>query len=412
MNLKYGTDAQLSLDSDDIQITAVCGTPQGAALDDTVAAVAASLVEPIDYPPLVQATVPGDRIALAIHRSVPQKQLVLAGVLQTLADESLDPGEISVVLAPGSVVTQSLYQAVPARLQDRVTIVVHDPEDAASLAYLATTQDGKPVHINRRLIDADVVITVGCIRPTGSGYANAHGGVFPAFADVEMRNRFLAPATGLESRENHMRCREADEVTWLLGARFTVQLIPGAGDQMLKVVSGDMDSVIEYGRDLSNRVWECVVDGEASAVIAAIEGGPDQQTWENVGRAVDAASRIARENGAIVICSELSDPPGPAMAELIGASDPDSVARAIVKRPSYDAESASHVLQAMQRCHVYLLSQLDAGLVEEMGFVPVGDVHEVHNLCQRHGPCILLANAQHMRPAVAENSVSATESTS
>ena len=79
MKLRYGKSAELLLDSSTIEVVAAYGTPPGEALDDTVAAVAASLLDPIDYPSLVEATVPGDRIALAIHRSVPQKRSVIAG---------------------------------------------------------------------------------------------------------------------------------------------------------------------------------------------------------------------------------------------------------------------------------------------------------------------------------------------
>jgi hypothetical protein len=409
MKLRYGTERELSLDLSESEILAVCGMPQAEPLDDTVAAVAASLVDPLDFPPLAEASVPGDRFAVAIHRSVPQKRLVLAGILQSLAIPPLDPGAIDVLLAPGSGDDPRLQDAIPDPLKERVTIGVHDPDEVEELAYLATTQDGKAVHINRKLTDADVVITVGCIRPTGTtGYANAHGGVFPAFADSEMRNRFLAPATGLESRENHLRSREADEVAWLLGARLTIQMIPGAGDDMLKVVAGDVDSVIEHGRGLSGQVWESTLPQEAACVVAAIQGGATQQTWENVGRAVEAAARIVKDNGAIVVCSELDEPPGRAMGQLIGVRDEEETAREIAKQPSSDAEAATQVLAALGRAHVYLLSKLDPGLVEDMGFVPVTDPDEVSNVCKRHLPCALLANAQHARPSVSTDSVSAS----
>lgn len=407
--VRYGQSAELSVELPDEQLVARCGTPRGAPLDDAVAAVAAALVDPLDYPSLTEATVPGDRIALAVHRSVPQKRWVLAGILQTLAAADLQLGDIDIVLAPGSHRDTSLTEAIPEALSDCTKITIHDPEAAEEFAYLATTRDGKPVHINRRLVDADLVITVGSIRSMGScEYGQAHGGVFPVFADAEMRNRFLAPATGLDSRENHLRCREADEVAWLLGARFTVQLIPGAGDEILQVLAGDVDSVIERGKALSKRVWECPINGAADVVVAAIEGGPDQQTWESVARAVDAAAQVVNEDGAILVASELDEPLGPALSQLLSGRDPQDTADIVNGLTSHDAESTALILKAMQRAHLYLLSQLDAPLVEELGMVPVAAAHEVANLCRRHGNCILLSNSQHARPSVVSRTMPAS----
>jgi hypothetical protein len=44
---------------------------------------------------------------------------------------------------------------------------------------------------------------------------------------------------------------------------------------------------------------------------------------------------------------------------------------------------------------VYLLSQLDADTVEEMGMAPVADVDELARLASRHESCIVLDDAQH-----------------
>ena len=61
------------------------------------------------------------------------------------------------------------------------------------MAYLAATDDGEPIMLNRLLTDADVVLPIGCLHsepPTG--YFGIHTPVFPTFSDHETLLAFAA----------------------------------------------------------------------------------------------------------------------------------------------------------------------------------------------------------------------------
>ena len=65
----------------------------------------------------------------------------------------------------------------------------------------------------------------------------------------------------------------------------------------------------------------------AQLVVAAIEGSRLQQTWENLGRTLAAASRLVDvRGGSIAVCCDLDLPPGPAVQRLVGTnSRPEAV---------------------------------------------------------------------------------------
>ena len=152
-----------------------------------------------------------------------------------------------------------------------------------------------------------------------------------------------------------------DHVAWLLGVNFTIQLVPAAGDRVLHVLAGESDAVRRRARELYHAAWGWPVARQAGLVVAAIEGGAGQQTWENVGRALQAAGRFVEEGGAIAVCCDLAAPPGPAMQQIAGRSSREAALRQVGKQRPVDALPAAQLAQALDRNKVYLLSRLGAG---------------------------------------------------
>src|SRR5258708_26321324 len=77
----YGSAGSLSFDLPSKALVANCAVPNGEVLCDVAEAVAGALAEPLEFPALSQATVPGDRIVLAVENELPQTaELVAAAV--------------------------------------------------------------------------------------------------------------------------------------------------------------------------------------------------------------------------------------------------------------------------------------------------------------------------------------------
>ncbi len=70
--LHYGRSGRLKLDVPDDRLVASCGLPASPPLADVAQATADALAAPIDYPPLPQLVVPGDKVCVALADGVPQ----------------------------------------------------------------------------------------------------------------------------------------------------------------------------------------------------------------------------------------------------------------------------------------------------------------------------------------------------
>ncbi len=401
--LPYGDQSLLSIDPPAEAELVDFSTPQGRPLEDPATAVAIALDLPRGFPPLRQAIVPGDQIVVAVDRDVPQLPALVAGIVRTLLSGVTQPEDVTLLLAHGAA-GPSPTSLLEADVAQAIEIAHHDPRDQNGLAYLAASKEAKPIYVNRQLFDADLIVPVGCLHPrTALGYLGCAGGLFPAFSDEATQQRFRVPGS-VDSQAAHRRRRkEAEEAAWLLGSRFTCQVVPGVGESILHVLAGDVEVVAKLGRELCEAAWLYRVPRRASLVVATIGGGPEQQTWENFARALLAASTVVAEGGAIVLCTNLTCAPGPALQQLAKFDDEDErTLRQLQREGSPDAVSAALLWDLRQRARIYLLSGLDEETVEDLGLGYVSRGEEVNHLCQHHASCILMADAHRAVVELAE----------
>ncbi|OHB73633.1 MAG: hypothetical protein A2V70_04715, partial [Planctomycetes bacterium RBG_13_63_9] len=429
--LRYGTDSSLDLELSDGKLPVECGTPRGRPPDDLAAAVSDALRNPLDYPPLARSTTPGDRVVLALDQGIPQATQITAAVILALVDARVDPDGITVLRTPadadadvdgavdadvdGAVdvdidgdvdaAADDPLRLVPGPIRRRITLVTHDPTDRRGLAYLAANDSGDRILLSRALHDADLVLPIGCLHAeTAAGYYGIHGAVFPAFSDRKTQQRFRSLGS-LDADSSHRvgLLREVDQVAWLLGVHFTIQLVPAAGGSVLHVLAGQSEAVRRRSRDLYERAWSWPPPPRASLVVAAIEGGSDQQTWHNFGRALDTATRLVEDDGSIAVCCDLAAAPGPAMQRLVGAHSRQAALRQIRKERPPDAFPAAQLARALDPGKVYLLSRLAPSLVEDLDMIDVAAPEELARLARHHDSCTLLANAPHTVIADSQN---------
>ncbi len=398
--LRYGNSSCVQLKLAEGVTPGEFGIPRGQPLADLATAATAALGEPIDYPPLARNTTPGDQVVLALDRGVPRVAEITAAVIRTLVEAGVDPDGITVLRSQADIDAGAgdPCRMVASPLRRRISLVTHDPDNRRQLAYLAANESGEAILINRTLHEADLVLPVGCLHADETaGYFGIHSAVFPAFSNTKTIQRFRGFGS-LNGRGNRKRelTAEVDRVAWLLGVNFTIQLVPAAGDRVLHVLTGQSESVRRRGRELYRAAWCCPASQRASLVVAAIEGDADQQTWENVGRALQAAGNFVDEDGAIAVCCDLAARPGPALQRMAHTPSRESALRHVGKERPPDALPAAQLAHALEQHKVYLLSRLDPSVVEDLDVIPIADADELGRLARHYPSCILLSNAPYV----------------
>jgi nickel-dependent lactate racemase len=181
----------------------------------------------------------------------------------------------------------------------------------------------------------------------------------------------------------------------MLGVPMAMLVVPGARGSIAEVVAGEPRAVVKRTQRLCQRQWSYRVAQRASLVVATVTGGPLEQTWDNVARALAAAQRLVDDDGAVAICTALDRPPGKSLSRLLGNDDLARVEHKAHNDHAPDSWAAWQLAQALNRGPVYFLSQLDDETVEDLGLAPVADVEELVRLASRHESCIVLDDSQY-----------------
>jgi nickel-dependent lactate racemase len=394
LRLRYGSGTCWNVDAAE-----ACEVQPREALPsvDAYAAARRALACPIDFPPLSQATVPGDRATLAVADGVPCRSQIALGALAGLCDAGVDPEHATLLFESPLEDLDELQNQLAALHLSRVVVAVHDAADEGQQAMVGVTEAGRPLRLDRRLADSDLVIPISgrgadALAPEAGG---RYAGLFPNFAHRADQARFHAPDAD-RPKSLPQRQQEIDEAGWLLGVTLCMNVVSGRDGGVADVLAGAPDAVAEQARRRRDELWTCTVPARGDLAIALIGGGSAEQTWDNVARAVAAAAWTLQAGGAIAICTELAAPPGPALGQLRDALDYETVVRRLLRERSVDARAALTLARALARGPIYLLSRLAPKTVEGLGMTPIRDEAELNRLIRAHRRCVVLPDAQHL----------------
>ena len=185
-----------------------------------------------------------------------------------------------------------------------------------------------------------------------------------------------------------------DEVGWLLGNPFTVQVIPAAAHGVSKVLAGDCGAVFAQGKQLLTQQWFVEIEERPEVVIAAIDNDSGLHAWEQLGAALETARGLVARGGKIVILSDMKAELSQGL-ELIRASETarDAI-RPLRKQAPPDLVCATQLAAAADWARIYLLSQMSDDVVDELFLTPVSNETEVRRLLKEDGRCLFLEAAQ------------------
>lgn len=397
VDIIYGNSqaGQLHFDG---ELNVVDGSIRRPMLADLKDTVFATLSEPIEFPAVQLAIVPGDRVVLAADATVPRLAEVILQVLAYFQSHGVESEQFSVVLAGHAEFdVASFTRVLPAGL----SIEVHDADDQTKVAYVAANKQGEPIYMNRTMVDADVVIPIMCARGRQAiDYEGAYG-VFPLLTDRRTRGQFYSLKQLADPSEHRHLTEWADEAAWWVGLQVAIQVIPGHDGGVANILAGSPQALEASVQAQMAELWEPQLDKTYDCVVALIDGGATQQSWDSIARVLASASPLVRPDGALIICTQLNERPGRALHRLSDSMrSEDTLARQLSSDPADDALAAAMLLQSLENCHVYLLSELPAEVVESLGVGALQDLHQADHILHNRGTCLIIASAQHSVPSV------------
>jgi nickel-dependent lactate racemase len=391
VSIDYGRE-RLTVDVAAERLLALVRPVPAAPVVDPAAAVRDALEVPLRYPPLRRALTPDDHVTVVIDEHLPALPALLTAVVDHIASAGVSPEAVT-LLCPPSSSRQEWVSDLPDRLEP-VQVATHVAADRKQLAYLATTRKGRRVYLNRAVVDADqLVVLTGLRFDPQMGHAGAAGAVFPAMSDVETRHAWDKSLSMDAPQDAPWPARgEAEEVAWLLGAPFQVQVVEGAGDTVAAVQAGSNDAAAD-GRALLDRCWRGTVTRPADTVIAAMSGDPGRQDLGDMARALACAARVVRPNGTVVLLCQTRPALGEGFQRMMDQDDMERAFRSLAGAPPDDWPAVFAWLQTARRARILLLSGIPAEAAEGLFTTPLDQARQVQRLIDAGGDCLFLPDA-------------------
>ncbi|MEQ9411606.1 MAG: lactate racemase domain-containing protein [Fuerstiella sp.] len=393
------------------RISATVDLPQHATVHPGASAASASsvaqaLLKPSGLPQLPQCVVPGDRVVIAVDPETPAISDVLTLVWEQFqsADTSLDVTVLLPADASGNN-WSALLDSLPVHLRTQAAVQIHDPTDEQQRRYLASSAGGERIYLSHHLIDADLIVTVGVIGfDSLLGYRGTSSALFPAFADSESIRRARSVGhTELTPDDKRPQRELVDEIGWLLGTQFSVQVVPDAEGGVSQAFCGAVENVTSAGRAWLNQTWRCAVDEMADLAVISVPVPTAGPGWQQLGRALSAAASVVEDSGRIAVVAELPESVGPALEMLRRCGEPTDLLKPLRLEPPEDAVEVTQLIHALQRATVYLFSDLDPSFVEELGLMPLTSEAELQRLVDASDYPTVIPCANYAWPQVAES---------
>ncbi len=407
IELAYGLSGRIELDVPREKLVGVHVPPANCV--DLRQQVRLALETPLELPALKQAIVEGDRVVLALDVHTPAAE-ILVDELWTVCQRCGVRAEDLTILQPASdnLSPPDPRLALPADVQSQVAWKIHTPHDEASHRYLASTAAGERIYLASDLADADFVISVGSIAfDSVLGYRGSNSVVYPGLSNAEASARARGEGHDeLEPDDERPLRQKIDEVGWLLGTQYTVQVIAGQGAGVAEVYCGSADAVLRAGRDFLAAHWTISLPQDEESVprpdlvVVAVESDAGGHGWDQLARALAVAQRLVERGGRIAVVTELDLPLGEGLQLIRETSEPSDALRPIRKLAPADMNAALQVARAVDSGRVYLMSHLDNDLVEDLHLIPLENADELARLIGTAERLLVIGGAQHVHGRV------------
>lgn len=344
-------------------------------------AIEAALAHPIASPPLAILAKDKQHVVVThsdITRATPNDR-ILPILLRTLEEAGVARDDITLINALGTHRPQSkqeLEKMLGTDIVTRYRCEQHDAWDDSALVAAGTTVNGNPIRLNRKVLEADLVIFTGFIEPHFfAGFSGGPKGALPALAGSESvltnhgYSMIADPRATWGKTDGNPIWEEMLEAALLIDPLFLFNVSMNAVGEITGVFAGDLVQAHRLGCDFVRDSAMVPIKEAFDVVVTTNSGYPlDQNLYQTV-KGMQAAKEIVREGGSIILAAECIDgiPSHGRYAQLLSKAGSPDAALKMLQQPGFSEQDQWQVqIQAQIQRHADVYVYSDALSDEEI----------------------------------------------
>lgn len=283
-------------------------------------------------------------------------------------------------LQPESVVADLVGDAV----YRRVRVTQHDAFCQSEMRFVGATDAGTPIWLNRRVLEADCVVTIGGVLfHYFAGYGGGPKMLLPGVAGFETIRLNHRRTIDFSRKEMAQNCREGEiaanpvyrdlvQVLDFVPHVLSLQLVLDADGRIHFAQAGPVVASQEQAIRKVQQLYRIPLQEQADVVLASAGGFPGDVNLIQSHKAIHHAYRAVRPGGILVVYAECAE--GIGSSTFMPYFSHDSSA-AIVEALLSDYQLNGHTALSLKRktetVRLFLVSSLPAEQVRRIGMIPL-----------------------------------------
>ncbi len=404
MRLPYGT-GDIEIDVPDRNLIGVLEGKK-VAIPDLVQEFARAWNEPIGIDEPAAGFHRGDSVVFIVtdHTRPTPSRKILPLVWERISSR-VHREDVTIIVATGThrAPTDAELDALLGRMRREFRVLIHNCDH--DLVEVGTSSRGTPILINRTVVDADHVVSIGHIgMHYYAGYSGGRKNILPGVAGRETIERNHAQLLDFNCEgcvyHGNPISEEMSEAARLVNIDFIVDVVLGSDGRVVKIVVGDIEAAHAVGRATWDDIFKVSLPARADLVIASAGGHPKDIDLYQAYKGLYNAAKAVRDGGMILLVAACPDGIGHPVFEdwVRRCTKPGDVFTVFAEQGfKLGGHKAIYLAKDLARAEIYLRSEMDDRLVERFFLRPVRDPNQILEQARdRFGPdfrVILLPHA-------------------
>jgi nickel-dependent lactate racemase len=413
--IPYGNKI-LAMDVDDTRVMAVL-SPNDVPKHDETEILKESLNHPIASKPFEAFLLGAQNILCVVNdASRPSPTVRFLDVVFDL----LKDRPIRFLVATGSHPGPSenelrtLFGNYLERFRNRIHI--HDAKKEEDLVIAGKTRFGTDVLLNRFVLDADRIVTLGTVEPHYfAGFTGGRKSFLPgcaAYAAIEQNHKLaLSPKSRTCELEGNPVHEDMEEAAALLSGKqiFALQVVVDGEDRICAAFAGNLGAAFQRAVEKSRRMYCVPVPEPADVVVGAVTPPLDADLYQ-AHKALENAKPVVKRGGIFILVAPCTRGLGNDgfVRQLASEKNPADVIKKVEREYKLGFHKSVKIAEFVQHSQCWAVTDLDPGILKSMFMRPFGDLHHAVDeaLSQKpNGKILFIQSAGTVVPNIAQENL-------
>lgn len=344
-----------------------------------------ALNNPISSARLKDIVKPGEKIVIItsdITRPMPSK-LVIPELLDELGQAGINLIDITIVFALGSHRKHTADEMKYLAGDEVYSKIKCIDSDANDCVHMGVTSFGTPVDIFRVVAEADRRICLGNIEyHYFAGYSGGAKAIMPgvstrAAIQANHSKMVLEEAKAGEMSINPVR-RDIDEVLNFVHVDFILNVVLDEHKAIIKAVAGHPVLAHREGCSFLDKLYKVKLKKRADIAVVSPGGYPKDINLYQAQKALDNSKHAVRDGGIIILVASCKEGFGEEIFEkwINRAQTSKDLIDEIQRNFKLGGHKAAAIAMVLEKCKIYLVSELDDSLVEKAFMKPYKSIQK------------------------------------